>query len=126
MSPTVTPPVEKQRRCLHPPLASGGWAGRCGLHGFLRIEPECSKCPECNQSELTWASKPDCGIATTQKALTQDTAKTWHRTKDGTELAGCRPSPSGDRQPEQEGPEEGNGSPRETLTTKLQTGLFAN
>ena len=85
-----------------------------------------AECPECNQSELTWASKPDCGIATTQKALTQDTAKTWHRTKDGTELAGCRPSPSGDRQPEQEGPEEGNGSPREILFTKLQTGLFAN
>ena len=28
-----------------------------------------------------------------------------HRTKDGTELAGCRPSPSGDRQPEPEAPE---------------------
>ena len=33
----------------------------------LRIGPEC---PEGNQSELTWASKPDCGIATTRKALT--------------------------------------------------------
>ena len=29
-SPTVTPPGEKQRRRLHPPLASGGWAGRRG------------------------------------------------------------------------------------------------
>ena len=28
----------------------------------VRIGPEC---PEGNQSELTWASKPDCGIATT-------------------------------------------------------------
>ena len=28
----------------------------------LRIWPEC---PEGNQSELTWSSKPDCGIATT-------------------------------------------------------------
>ena len=32
----------------------------------VRIGPEC---PEANQSELIWASKPDCGIATTQKAL---------------------------------------------------------
>ena len=30
----------------------------------VRIWPEC---PEHNQSELTWASKPDCGIATMQK-----------------------------------------------------------
>ena len=28
----------------------------------VRIWPEC---PEGNLSELTWASKPDCGIATT-------------------------------------------------------------
>ena len=28
----------------------------------VRIGPEC---PEDNQSELIWASKPDCGIATT-------------------------------------------------------------
>ena len=56
MSPTVTPPAEKQGRCLHPPLASGGWAGRRRLQRFLRIRPEC---PECNQSKLTWAGKPD-------------------------------------------------------------------
>ena len=31
----------------------------------VRIWPEC---PEGNLSELTWASKPDCGIATMQKA----------------------------------------------------------
>ena len=30
--PTVTPPAEKQHRRLHPPLASGGWARRHGLH----------------------------------------------------------------------------------------------
>ena len=66
MSPMVTPPAEKQRRRLHPPLASGAWAGRRGLHCFLKIGP---KCPKDNQSELTWASKPDCGIATMQKAL---------------------------------------------------------
>ena len=57
----VTPPVEKQRRRLHLPLASGGWAGRRGLQCLLGIRTEC---PECNQSELTWASKPDYGIAT--------------------------------------------------------------
>ena len=61
-SPTVTPPAEKQCGRLHPPLASGGWAGRRRLQCFVRIGPEC---PECNQSELTWASTPDCGIATT-------------------------------------------------------------
>ena len=33
----------------------------------IRTRPEC---PEGNLRELTWASKPDCGIATTQKALT--------------------------------------------------------
>ena len=33
----------------------------------VRIWPEC---PEGNLSKLTWASKPDCGIATTLKALT--------------------------------------------------------
>ena len=63
----VTPPVEKQHRRLHPPLASRGWAGRRGLQCFLRIGPEF---PERNQRELTWASIPDCGIATRQKALT--------------------------------------------------------
>ena len=55
----VTPLAEKQRRCLHPPLASEGWAGRHGRHGlqcFLRIG---LKCPARNQSELTWANKPD-------------------------------------------------------------------
>ena len=33
----------------------------------VRTWPEC---PEGNLRELTWASKPDCGIATMQKALT--------------------------------------------------------
>ena len=33
---------------------------------LLRIGQEC---PAHSQSELTWASKPDCGIATMQKAL---------------------------------------------------------
>ena len=33
----------------------------------VRTRPEC---PEGNLRELTWASKPDCGRATTRKALT--------------------------------------------------------
>ena len=45
-----------------------------------------------------------------------------HRTKDWTELAICRPSPSGDRQPELEG---GNRSPRKISSTKLQVSFFA-
>ena len=72
-------------------------AGGTGCSAFLRIGPEH---PARGQSELTWASKPDCGIATTRNARTQDTARTVHRTKDGMEIDGCKPSPSGDRQPE--------------------------
>ena len=73
MNPTVTPPAEKQRRRLHPPLASRGWAGRSRSHRwqcFLRIRPREARaavlflrigpeCPAHGQSELTWASKPD-------------------------------------------------------------------
>ena len=33
----------------------------------VRTGPEC---PQGNLRELTWASKPDCGIATSQTALT--------------------------------------------------------
>ena len=33
----------------------------------VRTGPEC---PKGNLRELTWVSKPDCGIATTRKALT--------------------------------------------------------
>ena len=61
----VTPPVEKQHRCLHPPLASGGWAGRRVAGCIARIWPEY---PERYLSEIIWASKPDCGISTTRKA----------------------------------------------------------
>ena len=40
--------------------------GREALAALLRVKiwPEC---PEHNLSELTWASKPDCGIATPRK-----------------------------------------------------------
>ena len=43
--------------------------GREARAAFLRVRTE-SECPEGNLREITWASKPDCGIATTQKALT--------------------------------------------------------
>ena len=45
----------------------------------VRTGPEC---PEGNLMKLTWASKPDCGIATMLKALTYDIARPIHRTKD--------------------------------------------
>ena len=43
--------------------------GREAPAAWLRVRtvPEC---PEGNLRELTWARKPDCGIATTRKALT--------------------------------------------------------
>ena len=63
MCPTVTPTVEKQCRRLYLPLASRE-LGREARVALLRVRtgPEC---PEGNLRELTWASKPDCGIATT-------------------------------------------------------------
>ena len=57
----VTPPAEKQRRRLHTPLASGGWAERCGTGCITEY-------PEPYLSKIIWASKPDCGISTTPKA----------------------------------------------------------
>ena len=41
-----------------------------------------SECPEGNLRELTGDNNPDCGIAITRKALTEDTARPTHRTKD--------------------------------------------
>ena len=43
--------------------------GREAQAALLRVRtgPEC---PKGNLREITWASKPDCGIATMQKALT--------------------------------------------------------
>ena len=55
MFPTVTPPVEKQRRRLHPPLASRG-LGREARDALLRVRtgPEC---PKGNLKDLTWANQ---------------------------------------------------------------------
>ena len=53
-----------------PVSAASKWGlGREVLAALLRVRtgPEC---PEGNLRELTWDSKPDCGITTTRKALT--------------------------------------------------------
>ena len=65
MSPTVTPLAEKQRRRLHLPLASRGWAGRRGAGCIARIWTEY---PKRYLSEIIWASKPDCGLCIMRKA----------------------------------------------------------
>ena len=84
----------------------------------VRIWPEC---PEGNLSKLTWASKPDCGIATTRKALRHRQARA--QNKGLNRSSQLQTTHSSDRQPELEG---GNHSPRETLSTKLQAGFVAN
>ena len=50
------------------PATSKRGLGREARAALLRVRtwPEC---PEGNLRELTWASKPDCGIATMQKVL---------------------------------------------------------
>ena len=53
-----------------PAPATSKWVlGREAWASLLRVRtgPEC---PEGSLRELTWASKPDCGIATPRKALT--------------------------------------------------------
>ena len=51
------------------PATSKRGLGREARAALLRVRiwPEC---PKGNLSKLTWASKPDCAIATKQKALT--------------------------------------------------------
>ena len=51
------------------PTTSKRGLGREVRAALLRVRtgPEC---PEGNLRELSWASKPDCGTATTRKALT--------------------------------------------------------
>jgi len=90
----------------------GGAAWAVSLR--VRIWPEY---PEHYLSKIIWARKPECGISTTRKAspnLRHHQARTWN--KELNRDTSCRPSPSGDRQPEPEG---GNHSPRETLSIKL-------
>ena len=63
----VTPSGEAAQM---PASATSKWRlGREARAALLRVRIRL-ECPEGNLSELTWASKPDCGIATTRKALT--------------------------------------------------------
>ena len=53
-----------------PAFAPSKWGlGREAWATLLRVRTE-PECPKGNLKELTWASKPDCGIATMRKALT--------------------------------------------------------
>ena len=48
-----------------PARVTSKWGlGREARAALLRVRTR-PECPEGNQRELTWASKPDCGIATT-------------------------------------------------------------
>ena len=64
------PKVKSQWRISATPVSttSKRGLGREARAALLKVRtgPEC---PEGNLRELTWASKPDCGIATTLKAL---------------------------------------------------------
>ena len=51
------------------PATSKWGLGREAQAALLRVRTR-PECPEGNLRELAWASKPDCGIATTRKALT--------------------------------------------------------
>ena len=53
-----------------PAPATSKWGlSREALDALLRVRTR-PECPEGNLRELTWASKPDFGIATKRKALT--------------------------------------------------------
>ena len=53
-----------------PAFTTSKWGlGREASAALLRVRPR-PECPEGNLRELTWDSQPDCGIATTGKALT--------------------------------------------------------
>ena len=51
------------------PATSKRGLGREARAALLRVRTR-PECPQGNLRELTWASKPDCGIPTTRKALT--------------------------------------------------------
>ena len=92
----------------------------------VRIGPEC---PEGNLRELTWASKPDCGMATSRKAspnLRHRQACSQNKGLSRANWLQTGISPSSDRQARAARARRGHCSPRETLSTKLQAGFFAN
>ena len=66
MCPAVTPSGEAAH--MPAPATSKRGLGREARAALLRLRtgPECL---EGNLSELTWASKPDCGTTTMRKAL---------------------------------------------------------
>ena len=68
MCPMVTPLSGEAAQMPAPATRKRG-LGREAWAALLRVRagPEC---PEGNLRKLTWASKPDCGIATMRKALT--------------------------------------------------------
>ena len=68
MSPTVTLPAGEAVQTPAPATSKRG-LGREARAAVLRVRTR-PECPEGNLRELTWASKQDCGIATTRKALT--------------------------------------------------------
>ena len=51
------------------PITSKRGLGRVAWAALLRVRTR-PECPQDNLRELTWDSKPDCGIATMRKALT--------------------------------------------------------
>ena len=82
MSPTVSSPSGEAAQTPAPATSKRG-LGREAWAALLRVRiwPEY---PECYLSELTWASKPDCGITTTRKAspnLTPPGLRTEQRTE---------------------------------------------
>ena len=68
MSPTVSSPSGEAAQTPAPATSKQG-LGREAQAALLRVRTR-PECPKGNLNELTWASKPDCGIATKQKALT--------------------------------------------------------
>ena len=66
MCSTVTPSGEATQ--MPASTTSKRSVGREAQAALLRVRTE-PECPEGNLRELTWASKPDCGIATMRKAL---------------------------------------------------------
>ena len=65
--PKATPSGEAAQMLASATSKQGlGWAGlgREAQAVLLRVRTR-PECPEGNLRELTWASKPDCGVATT-------------------------------------------------------------
>ena len=66
--PNSNSPIEEAAQTLASATSKRG-LGREAWAALLRVRTR-PECPKSNLRDLTWASKPDCGIATTRKALT--------------------------------------------------------